>query len=203
MPILPGPDAAVALFERDGSEFRQVVHFAPACGDGGNIQLYTGRDRLDRRQDIYLKVMQFDNRNTQCSISARADSVTGERYALSLRQPLVIIVMISIWFIGVFLTFSLFGLKFDRGGFASFVLLSGLVVNAGICLINDYNIFRRNGVRAGLHTYIRAYNRKIVPIMLTVLSTVLGLVPFVVISREPFWFSFAAGAMGGWFPRSW
>lgn len=147
--------------------------------------------------------MQFDNRNTQCSISARADSVTGERYALSLRQPLVIIVMISIWFIGVFLTFSLFGLKFDRGGFASFVLLSGLVVNAGICLINDYNIFRRNGIRAGLHTYIRAYNRKIVPIMLTVLSTVLGLVPFVVISREPFWFSFAAGAMGGWFSRSW
>lgn len=115
----------------------------------------------------------------------------------SLRQPLVIIVMIPISFIGVFLTFYLFGLKFDQGGFASFVLLSGLVVNAGIYLINDYNIFRRNGIRGGLWTYLRAYNRKIVPIMLTVLSTVLGLVPFVVISREPFWFSFAAGAMGG------
>lgn len=115
----------------------------------------------------------------------------------SLRQPLVIIVMIPISFIGVFLTFYLFGLKFDQGGFASFVLLSGLVVNAGIYLINDYNIFRRNGVGPGLWTYLRAYNRKIVPIMLTVLSTVLGLVPFVVISREPFWFSFAAGAMGG------
>lgn len=115
----------------------------------------------------------------------------------SLRQPLVIIVMIPISFIGVFLTFYLFGLKFDQGGFASFVLLSGLVVNAGIYLINDYNIFRRNGIKGGLWTYLKAYNRKIVPIMLTVLSTVLGLVPFVVISREPFWFSFAAGAMGG------
>lgn len=115
----------------------------------------------------------------------------------SLRQPLVIIVMIPISFIGVFLTFSVFGIKFDQGGFASFVLLSGLVVNAGIYLINDYNIFRRNGIRGGLWAYLRAYNRKIVPIMLTVLSTVLGLVPFVVISREPFWFSFAAGAMGG------
>lgn len=115
----------------------------------------------------------------------------------SLRQPLVIIVMIPISFIGVFLTFYLFELKFDQGGFASFVLLSGLVVNAGIYLINDYNIFRRGGVAPGLVTYLRAYNRKIVPIMLTVLSTVLGLVPFVVISREPFWFSFAAGAMGG------
>lgn len=115
----------------------------------------------------------------------------------SLRQPLVIIAMIPISFIGVFLTFYLFELRFDQGGFASFVLLSGLVVNAGIYLINDYNLFLRNGVRAGLPTYLRAYNRKIVPILLTVLSTVLGLVPFVVVSREPFWFSFAAGAMGG------
>lgn len=105
--------------------------------------------------------------------------------------------IIPISFIGVFQTFYLFGLKFDQGGFASFVLLSGLVVNAGIYLINDYNIFRRGGVKGGLWTYLRAYNRKIVPIMLTVLSTVLGLVPFVVISREPFWFSFAAGAMEG------
>ena len=115
----------------------------------------------------------------------------------SLRQPLVIISMIPISFIGAFLTFYLFELKFDQGGFASFVLLSGLVVNAGIYLINDYNIFRRKGIRGGMTTYLRAYNRKIIPIMLTVLSTVLGLVPFVVISREPFWFSFAAGAMGG------
>lgn len=44
------------------------------------------KDRIDRKQDIYLKVMQFNNQNTQCSISARADSVAGERYGLSLRQ---------------------------------------------------------------------------------------------------------------------
>lgn len=115
----------------------------------------------------------------------------------SLRQPLVIISLIPISFIGVFLTFSLFELPFDQGGFASFVLLSGLVVNAGIYLINEYNTLRRDGTRVGLGTYLRCYNRKIVPITLTVLSTVLGLLPFVVISREPFWFSFAAGAMGG------
>lgn len=115
----------------------------------------------------------------------------------SLRQPLVIISLIPISFIGVFLTFSLFNLPFDQGGFASFVLLSGLVVNAGIYLVNEYNIMRRHGVNAGTTTYLRCWNRKIVPIMLTILSTVIGLLPFVVISREPFWFSFAAGAIGG------
>ncbi|MEG1607237.1 MAG: efflux RND transporter permease subunit [Mucinivorans sp.] len=115
----------------------------------------------------------------------------------SLRQPLVIISMIPISFVGVFLTFSLFNLPFDQGGFASFVLLSGLVVNAGIYLVNEYNVMRQMGATPGLRTYLRAYNRKIIPILLTVISTVLGLLPFVMISREPFWFSFAAGAIGG------
>lgn len=44
------------------------------------------KDRIDRKQDIYLKVMQFNNQNSQCAISAKADSVAGERYGLSLRQ---------------------------------------------------------------------------------------------------------------------
>lgn len=111
----------------------------------------------------------------------------------SLLQPLVIIAMIPVSFIGVFLTFWLFDLKFDQGGFASFVLLSGLVVNAGIYIINEYNQIGKHGVGQ----YLRAYNRKIIPILLTIISTVLGMIPFVVVSREPFWFSFASGAMGG------
>lgn len=44
------------------------------------------KDRIDRKQDIYLKVMQFNNQNTQCAISSRADSVAAERYSLSMRQ---------------------------------------------------------------------------------------------------------------------
>lgn len=115
----------------------------------------------------------------------------------SLRQPLVIIVLIPISFIGVFLTFWGLSIPFDEGGFASFVLLSGIVVNAGIYLINEYNIILRKGVKAGLHTYLRCFHRKIVPISLTILSTALGLLPFVIISKEPFWYSFAIGGIGG------
>lgn len=44
------------------------------------------KDRIDRKQDIFLKVMQFNNQSEQCRISARADSVAAERYGLSLRQ---------------------------------------------------------------------------------------------------------------------
>lgn len=50
------------------------------------VEAEIDKERIDRKQDIYLKVMQFNNQNLQCSISAQADSVAAERYALSLRQ---------------------------------------------------------------------------------------------------------------------
>lgn len=116
----------------------------------------------------------------------------------SLWQPFVIIVMIPISFIGVFLTFYLFKFKFDQGGFASFVLLCGIVVNAGIYLINEYNLICKASRRQGLKYYLKAYNHKIIPIFLTIVSTILGLIPFVYEGqKEVFWFSFAVGAMGG------
>lgn len=44
------------------------------------------KEAIDRRQDIYLKVMQFNNQGLQCSISRRADEVAAERYRLSNEQ---------------------------------------------------------------------------------------------------------------------
>lgn len=116
----------------------------------------------------------------------------------SLLKPLVIILMIPVSFIGVFLTFGLLDVKFDQGGFASFVLLCGITVNAGIYLINEYNVISRNSRRPSLNNYIKAYNRKITPIMLTIISTIIGLVPFLYDGKDDvFWYAFAMGAMGG------
>jgi multidrug efflux pump subunit AcrB len=117
----------------------------------------------------------------------------------SLRQPLAIIGMIPISFIGVFLTFYLFDFNFAQGGFASFILLCGIVVNAGLYIINDYNQLLKTGRKSGrLKMYVKAFNHKIIPIMLTIISTVMGLIPFVWNGQnEVFWFSFAVGSMGG------
>lgn len=122
----------------------------------------------------------------------------------SLRQPLVIISLIPISFIGTFLTFYFTGVNFGTGGFASLVLLSGLVVNAGIYIINEYNDICRTSVMNKqqlplVKLYVKAYNHKIIAVLLTVLSTVLGLIPFLMDGpkAEAFWFSFAVGIMGG------
>ena len=84
----------------------------------------------------------------------------------SLRKPLVIILMIPISFIGVFLSFGWSDFIFDQGGFAAFVLLCGIVVNAGIYLINEEDTCAAISGKRGIALYLKAFNHKIVPISL-------------------------------------
>ena len=107
----------------------------------------------------------------------------------SLRLPLAIILMIPLSFVGLFLIFGLTNFTFDKGGFAAFVMLCGITVNAGIYLVSEW---RADG------NYLHAFSRKILPISLTILSTVLGLIPFLFDGPgEVFWFSFAVGTIAG------
>ncbi len=117
----------------------------------------------------------------------------------SLRQPFAIISMIPISFIGVFLTFYWFDFNFDQGGYASFILLSGISVNSALYIINDYNNLKRQYEGRDIQPiYFRAFNYKIIPVVLTIVSTMVGLIPFVWGGqKEVFWFAFAAGSIGG------
>lgn len=117
----------------------------------------------------------------------------------SLKQPLAIIFIIPVSYIGVFFTFYGFHLNFDQGGFASFVLFCGITVNASIYILNEYNGIRhRFPQMTPLRAYTKAWNAKVVPIFLTVISTILGFIPFMVgADKEVFWFPLAAGTIGG------
>lgn len=113
----------------------------------------------------------------------------------NIKQPIYIIAIIPIAFIGLFLIFSLFDFYFDQGGYAAFVLLGGLAVNAAIFIVNDLN-----GKKHGIYNrnIIKAAAAKAVPIMLTILSTCFGLLPFILEGQnEIFWFSLAIGTIGG------
>ena len=111
------------------------------------------------------------------------------------KQPVYIIFLIPISFIGLFLIFSLFDFYFDQGGYAAFVMLGGLAVNAGIFILNDFNN-RKTGVYN--RNILKSVAGKAIPILLTVLSTCFGLVPFLIEGQnEIFWFSLAIGTIGG------
>jgi multidrug efflux pump subunit AcrB len=117
----------------------------------------------------------------------------------SFKQPFTVISLIPFSFIGVFLTFQLFKITPDEGVFAALILLCGIVVNATLYILNDFNsIRRRKPVLPERVAYIKAFNGKIIPIFLTKLSTIIGLIPFLMTGKdERFWFALAAGTIGG------
>lgn len=111
----------------------------------------------------------------------------------SLLLPLAIIGLIPVSFIGCFLIFAATGTAFDQGGFASLVMLAGLVVNAGIYLVQEWRLQDPQH-----RSFVKAFNHKIVPTLLTILSTALGLIPFLLDGpNEVFWYAFALGTIGG------
>jgi multidrug efflux pump subunit AcrB len=94
----------------------------------------------------------------------------------------------------LFLSFAVFDSYFDQGGYAAFILLGGLVVNSVVFILNDFNQLKRKTNRA----FIKVVAAKTKPITLTLLSTCLGLVPFLIGGEnEVFWFALAIGTIGG------
>ena len=117
----------------------------------------------------------------------------------SFHIPLVIISNIPVSLIGTFLTFYFAGIEFGSGGLAAIVLLCGVAVNSAIYIIVHLKN-SNDGRPLSSQTYLKAYNHKIVPVFLTTLSSIVGLVPFLINSdSSQFWYSFALGAMGGLF----
>ncbi len=52
--------------------------------------------------------------------------------------------------------------------------------------------------RRRIRLYVKSYSRKITPITLTIISTILGLLPFLTDGpEEVFWFDFAVGTIAG------
>jgi multidrug efflux pump subunit AcrB len=117
----------------------------------------------------------------------------------SFKQPLTVISLIPFAFIGVFVTFWIFKITPDEGVFAAMILLCGIVVNATLYILNDFNSLKKIRPKTDERLlYLKAFNGKIIPIFLTKLSTIIGLLPFLLTGKdERFWFALAAGTIGG------
>lgn len=112
------------------------------------------------------------------------------------RHALYIVLVIPLSFIGLFLTFSLGGFYFDQGGYAAFLMIGGLSVNAIIFISGDFINFRKHMPHN--IALLKAVRQKAWAIILTVLSTCVGLTPFLMHGdKEIFWFSLAIGSIGG------
>jgi HAE1 family hydrophobic/amphiphilic exporter-1 len=95
----------------------------------------------------------------------------------SMRDPFIILFSIPLAFIGIVLTLLLTKTTFNIQGFLGVIVLVGIVVNNAIVLIDYTNLLRREHGYPLREAVITAGRRRLRPILMTTVTTVLGLTP--------------------------
>jgi len=94
----------------------------------------------------------------------------------SLRDPLVVMFSVPLAIIGVLVTLFVTGTTLNVQSYIGCIMLGGIVVNNAILLVDQTGRQIRNGM--GTHeALIEAGRRRLRPILMTTLTTILGLMP--------------------------
>ncbi|MDI3480436.1 MAG: hydrophobic/amphiphilic exporter (mainly bacteria), family [Tepidanaerobacteraceae bacterium] len=94
----------------------------------------------------------------------------------SLAQPFVIMFTVPLAIIGVVFALLLTGRHLNMPAFIGIIMLAGIVVNNAIVLVDYINQLRQRGMSRE-EAIIRAGSIRLRPILMTALTTVLGLIP--------------------------
>ncbi len=95
----------------------------------------------------------------------------------SLRDPFIILFSVPLAAIGVVTMLVITETTFNMQGFLGVIVLVGIVVNNAIVLIDYTNQLRRDHGRGILESVTTAGKRRLRPILMTTVTTVLGLTP--------------------------
>lgn len=95
----------------------------------------------------------------------------------SIRKPLIIILTIPLGFVGVIAGLYITGSYFGFMAFLGIISLGGIVINNGIVLIDRINIEETENNKDTFHAIVDSGIQRLRPILLTTITTSLGLVP--------------------------
>ncbi|MFP4082192.1 MAG: efflux RND transporter permease subunit [Candidatus Aminicenantes bacterium] len=118
----------------------------------------------------------------------------------SIIQPFFILLSVPLALMGVFMAFVIADFPFDSSAYIGVILLGGIVVNNSILLVDHINLKKRQGLSL-LEAVIKGARERVRPIFMTTSTTVLGMLPLVLIKievgRRQIWSSLALSAVGG------
>ena len=101
----------------------------------------------------------------------------------SLFHPLIILAAIPFALTGVSLILALSGASLNLGVYLGAIMLGGIVVNNSILLVDYTNTLRRQGYALG-EAVILGSRTRLRPVIMTTLTTILGLAPMVFMRGE-------------------
>ncbi len=95
----------------------------------------------------------------------------------SLRDPFVVMFSVPLAIIGVMLMLFLTNTTFNMQSFIGCIMLAGIVVNNAILLVDYTNLLRREEKMELREAIMEAGRRRLRPILMTALTTIIGLMP--------------------------
>lgn len=118
----------------------------------------------------------------------------------SLRDPFIMLLAIPFAIVGVVWTMLLTGTTLSLISFIGIIMLLGIVVKNGIVLIDYINILRDRGMKVR-EAIVQGGKHRLRPVLMTALTTMLGLLPLALTSQEgsEFWNPIAQTVIGGLF----
>jgi len=118
----------------------------------------------------------------------------------SFLRPLLIMIAIPLALVGVFIAFIVADAPFDPTAYIGVILLAGIVVNNAILLVDHIHRLRGQGASL-LDAVVRGTRDRIRPIFMTTGTTVLGVLPLLLIgagmNKRQIWSSLALCTVGG------
>lgn len=94
----------------------------------------------------------------------------------SFLMPVIVMMILPVGLIGSLFLLPFFGMKVSMLAFVGVIMLSGVVVNSSIVLV-DYIKIRRSRGEEKEEAILNACPRRVRPVLMTTLTTVLGLLP--------------------------
>jgi HAE1 family hydrophobic/amphiphilic exporter-1 len=118
----------------------------------------------------------------------------------SVRQPICVLLTVPLALIGVFGIFYLTRASFTREAVIGVIMMGGIVVNNSILLVDRVNQLRRHGGVPLVEALVQGSLQRVRPILMTSVSTVLGLLPLVLFSEyadQNIWNALGYALIGG------
>lgn len=109
----------------------------------------------------------------------------------SYRRPLIVIMTIPLVVIGVGIGLQVMRAEFGFLVILGLLALSGIIVNNAIVLIDRIDIERRESNRSDFDAVVAASMRRLRPILMTTITTVVGLLPLI-IGRDVLFYGMAS-----------
>jgi len=150
------------------NNFKKAFVNATQMPEGFSLQAYTGFSEEDEgigKKEIIITI------SLALFLSMAILSSLYESYT----KPLLILFVIPVSFFGVSLIYCTTGINFDTSAFVGLILLTGIAVNDGIVLIDHLS----RGRKQNIEDIIERTGHRFRPIIITTLTTLAGLLPFV------------------------